>query len=269
MAADGSFETLTLEQRSNILICRLSRPHALNAVDDRMHTELEELFSRLCTDDSIDVVVLGGEGRAFCVGGDLRAMASGELGSLENAPAGGLYTRGALRLIRNLLAVPQPIVASLNGDAMGLGATLAFFCDIVLAADTARISDPHVSVGLVAGDGGAVIWPLLAGPNRAKEYLLTGDRLTAQEAERIGLVNRVHPAEELWAETMALAERLAAGASAAIRWTKLSINKVLWERVVLSLDTSLALEALSTTTKDHREGVSAFLEKRPPKYIGR
>ncbi|MCH7511987.1 MAG: hypothetical protein IIB19_06455, partial [Chloroflexi bacterium] len=131
------------------------------------------------------------------------------------------------------------------------------------------IADTHVRLGLVAGDGGAVIWPLLVGVHRAKQYLLTGDFVSAEEAERIGLVNQVVPAEELMPTARALAERLANGPTWAMRWTKASINKLIRERMNLILDTSLAFEALSTTTEDHREAARAFMEKRDPHYTGR
>ena len=176
--------------------------------------------------------------------------------------------QGARRLIYNLLGVQQPIIAAVNGHAVGLGATVALFCDIVIAADNARIGDPHVSVGLVAGDGGAVIWPLLIGINKAKELLMTGDLLTTAEAERIGLINHVVPADQVMPKSMEMAKRLAGGATQAIRWTKLSVNKVLRERVNLVLETSLGVEFLSMTMDDHAEAVNAFVEKRAPNYKG-
>ncbi len=261
------FESILVERHDRILTCTLNRPQSLNAVDDRLHHELEELFAAIAVDEETDAVVLTGAGRAFCAGGDVKGMARGELSTARQRP-GGLFTRGAVRLIRNLLSVPQPMIASLNGDAIGLGATIALLCDVVLAAEHARIGDPHVKVGLVAGDGGAVIWPLLVGANRAKEYLMTGDLVAASEAERIGLVNHVYPADQLEAATRELAARLANGATAAIRWTKQSVNKALWDRMNLILDTSLVLEGLSAATDDHHEAARAFTERRPPKFTG-
>src|SRR2546428_8890981 len=125
-----------------------------------------------------------------------------------------LPLRGAKRLIQNMLEVEQPLISAVTGDAVGLGATLALFCDIIIAAENARLGDTHIKVGLVAGDGGAVIWPLLVGVAKAKELLFTGDLLEAREAERIGLVNRVVPAGETYDEGLALAQRLVAGAAA-------------------------------------------------------
>jgi enoyl-CoA hydratase len=140
---------------------------------------------------------------------------------------------------------------------------------VIFMADTARLGDPHVRVGLVAGDGGVAIWPLAVGPARAKEYLLTGDPLSASEAERIGLVNRVVPAAELDREAMAFAERLAAGAPLAVRYTKMAVNKLLKDALNVAFDTSTALELVTFQSADHQEALSALREKRPPRFTGR
>lgn len=261
------YQYVQIAQTRRVVVCTLNRPESLNAITPAFHAELEDLFQELAAEEEINAVILTGAGRAFCAGGDVKGMARGEL-SQDERP-GGIFTRGAERLIHNLLSIKQPMIAALNGDAIGLGATLALLCDIVIAAEHARIGDPHVRVGLVAGDGGAVIWPLLVGINRAKEYLLTGSLLSAAEAERIGLINRVVPADRLMAEAQTLAERLAAGPTWAIRWTKQAVNKVLWERVNLIQDMATALEALSAATQDHREAVAAFVERRQPKFTGR
>lgn len=146
---------------------------------------------------------------------------------------------------------------------------MALFCDVIIASEDAKIGDPHVSVGLVAGDGGAVIWPLLCGLAKAKEYLMTGDLMTAAEAERIGLINHVVPQAEVMPKSMELAHRLANGPTLAIRWTKLSCNKRLRDEVNLVLDASLAVETLSMISEDHQEATRAFVEKRTPQYKGK
>ena len=153
----------------------------------------------------------------------------------------------------------------MNGAAAGLGATLALFCDVIYAADDAKISDPHVRIGVTAGDGGAVIWPHLVGMARAKEYLMTGDSVSAVDAERIGLVNHVVPADRLVAEAQAFAQRLARGSRMAIRSTKASVNKTLRQSVNLILDTSLALEKECFTTSYHRDALEAFAQRRSGK----
>jgi enoyl-CoA hydratase len=209
-------------------------------------------------------VLLTGSGRAFSAGGDFDWFEElRELADLEQ------LRRDAKRLIWDLLDVEIPIVAALNGHAVGLGASIALLCDVILMADSATISDPHVRVGLVAGDGGVAIWPLLLGPARAKQYLLTGDALDAAEAERIGLVNRVVPAAELEAEALAFAERLGAGAPLALRYTKLAVNKWIKDVANVAFDTSTALEIVTFGSRDHREALAALRERRPPDFEGR
>jgi len=258
------YETLQIDVKEQVATITLNRPESLNAVNPQMHTELEELFGEISADDGVNAIVLTGAGRAFCAGGDVKGMDQRVREGTRRVPL-----RGAKRLIRNLLEVEQPLIAAVNGDAVGLGATIALFCDIIIAAENARIGDTHVKVGLVAGDGGAVIWPLLVGVAKAKELLFTGDLIPAQEAERIGLINRMVPQGKAYAEALALAKRLAAGPTQAIRWTKLATNKRIKDEVNLVLDASLAVETLSAATEDHKEAARAFVEKRPPRYTGR
>ena len=265
----SSYRTIIVEKANKVATITLNRPDRLNAIGDGMHEELEHVFGQLNDDSEVNAVILTGAGRAFCAGGDISGM-GGDGESKESAPAPAItMSRGPRRLILNMLEVEVPIITAINGAAVGLGATLALFGDVIIASENARIADTHVRLGLVAGDGGAVIWPLLVGVHRAKQYLLTGDFVSAEEAERIGLVNQVVPAEELMPTARALAERLANGPTWAMRWTKASINKLIRERMNLILDTSLAFEALSTTTEDHREAARAFMEKRDPHYTGR
>jgi enoyl-CoA hydratase/carnithine racemase len=257
------YHTLKIDCADQVATVTLNRPEALNAVNEQMHTELETLFAEVAYDDAINAIVLTGAGRAFCAGGDIKGMDSRVREGVRRVPL-----RGAKRLIQHMLEVEQPIIGAINGDAVGLGATVALFCDMIIADERARFGDTHIKVGLVAGDGGAVIWPLLVGVARAKEFLLTGDLITATEAERIGLVNRVVPAGQAYPEGLALAKRLAAGPTRAMRWTKLALNKRLKDEVNLVLDASLAVETLSMATDDHREAARAFVEKRPPRFTG-
>ncbi|MFQ5471661.1 MAG: enoyl-CoA hydratase-related protein, partial [Dehalococcoidia bacterium] len=173
------------------------------------------------------------------------------------------------RLIVNLLEVEQPIVAAVNGDGAGLGATIPLFSDIIVMSETARLADTHVRMGLVAGDGGVVIWPWLVGMARAKEYLLTGEWIDGKEAERIGLVNYAVPQEDVMPRAMEIARKLARGAPMAIRWTKYSVNKILRDHVNLALDTSMFLEGATMGSEDLQEAARAFYEKRQPQFKGR
>jgi enoyl-CoA hydratase len=263
MASYERYRCLSAERRGKVLLVAFNRPEALNTITAELHRELSEIFADVAQDPEAQAVVLTGKGRAFSAGGDLRwfqHMTAEELDALFNE---------ARKIIVDFLEVEQPIIAAVNGPATGLGATLALFSDVIFAADTAKIGDPHVRVGVVAGDGGAIIWPWLVGAARAKEFLMTGDLLSAEEAHRIGLVNHVVRANELLDRALALAQRLADGPTRAIRGTKLSVNKILKETVNLVLDTSLALEKMCFTTSDHREAINAFLEKREPHFTGR
>jgi enoyl-CoA hydratase len=252
----SNYETLAFHKDGAILTVKLNRPQALNAVSERLHSELSRVFAEIAADSTIDAVVLTGEGRAFSAGGDLEWFRH-----ITGPQLDALFVE-ARKIIVDLVDLPQPIIAAVNGVAAGLGATLALFCDVIYAADNAKIADPHVRIGVTAGDGGAAIWPLLLGPARAKEYLMTGDSLTAVEAERIGLINKVLHEAELLPAAQALAQRLASGSRPAIRSTKLSVNKLVRDAVSLVLDTSLALEKECFSTPFHKQAIEAFSNKR-------
>ena len=259
------FTTLRLERKGYVLRVTIAHPTSeLNAVDEALHSDLTRLFAGLRREDEARAVLLTGRGRVFSAGGDFKWFP--KLREPERMEA---LRRDAKQLIWDLLDVEIPIVAAVNGHAMGLGASIALLCDVILMADTATVGDPHVRVGIVAGDGGTAIWPLAVGPARAKEYLLTGDPLSAAEAERIGLVNRVVPAADLDAVAMKMAERLAAGAPLAIRYTKLAVNKLLKDALNVAFDTATAYELVTFHSEDHQEALAAIREKRPPVFKGR
>ncbi len=265
---DYKYETLLVDQDGPVLTITLNRPERLNAVDRVMHRELEEVFGEVAFDGSVSAVVVTGSGRRFCSGGDVRSMDErGQSNVLEQRPTGAV-SQGGRRILNNMLWVEQPIICALNGVAAGLGTTIALFCDIIYASDQSRIGDTHVKAGLVAGDGGAVIWPLLVGVAKAKELLMTGDIIDAAEAERIGLVNKVVPHDLLMESAMELAHRLASGPALAIRGTKHAINKKVWADLNLALDMGLALEERSSRHDDHHEAARSFVEKRTPEYKG-
>jgi len=235
------YRTIRFEKDDKILVATLNRPETLNAVTPEMHGELVEMFSDFDQDASSDVLVLTGAGRGFCSGADLKGgFASGD----PNEMAERTF-RDARRLISSILETDKPMIAAVNGPAAGLGVTLALFCDIVIASERARLGDTHVKVGLVAGDDGAVIWPLLVGVNKAKELLMTGEMLDAQEALRIHLVNHVVPHEDLIPTALEKARRLASGNTFAIRATKRAVNVYLKWMANQVLDLSLSLERLS------------------------
>lgn len=262
MALDN-YSTITFDRAGKVLTVTLNRPDVLNAVNEELHEELSRVFYDLQTDEA-EVIVLTGAGRAFCAGGDIDWMQRG----IDQPETFETTVVEAKKIIFGLLDLEKPVVCRLNGDAVGLGATIALFCDIIIANEDARIGDPHVSVGLVAGDGGAVIWPQLIGYARAKEYLMTGKLVTGREAVGMGLINHAVPRGSLDAETQKMVDRLAGGASKAIRWTKVSVNIGLKQLAHSIMDTSLAYEALSNLSKDHQEAVTAFREKRRPEFTG-
>lgn len=261
----GEYNTLTFSRRGRVLEITMNRPEKLNAVDEAMHAELARVFVDVSNDPECDIAVLTGAGRAFSSGGDIDWMQK-----MIDEPASFEKTaREGKQIVFSLLDCEKPVIAKLNGHATGLGATIALFCDVIFASEKARIGDPHVSVGFVAGDGGAVIWPQLVGYARAKEFLMTGDLLTAADAARIGLINHVVAPEELDERVAQFADRLAAGATKAIRWSKMSANIGLRQLAHAIMDASLAYEAMSNITADHQEAVNAFREKRSPVFTGR
>lgn len=261
----SNYSMMIIQISDRIATVTMNQPEKLNAVDERMHAELARIFIDLNNDPDIDVVVLTGAGRAFSSGGDIDWMQL----MIDEPSRFEKTAREGKQIIFSLLDCEKPIIAKLNGHATGLGATIALFCDVIFASERAKIGDPHVSVGFVAGDGGAVIWPQLIGYARAKEYLMTGDLMTAQDAARIGLINRAVPPEELDATVDAFARRLAGGAVKAIKWTKMSVNIGLKQLAHSIMDTSISYEAQSNRTADHAEAVAAFREGRQPAFVGR
>lgn len=265
MLDPARYRTIAIEkQKSGVAVATLNRPEKLNAVDATMHRELSTLPRDADADPEVKVLVITGAGRAFCAGGDFG-------GGLQLGDPGGMGSmlREAREIVDNLLDCAKPVISAVNGYAMGLGATVALLADIVVAARSAVFADTHVRMGIGAGDGGQVIWPLLMGVNRAKYYLMTGDRLQADEAERLGLVSFVHEDEQLMKEALALAERLAAGPTQAISASKVAVNKYVKLVSNLVLPLSLSLEAATMRSEDAREAGAAFREKREPRFSGR
>ena len=260
-----SYQTILLRRDGKVLHATFNRPDVLNAFDARMDEEVGRLFDDVARDAETNVLVLTGAGRAFSAGGDVEMMQ--KVIDEPHLFLDGL--RNGKRLLYSMLDCPKTIIAKVNGAAMGLGATIALFSDLVFAANHAKIADPHVKVGYTAGDGGAVIWPALLGPARAKQYLLTGDALTGEEAARIGLINQAVPAEELDRVVDEFAHRIANGATLAIQFTKMSVNVTLKQQLVSVIDASFAYEALSGRSQDHQEAVNAFREKRAPRFVGK
>jgi len=263
----GAFESDVISWHlvGDVLVVTIDRPDSdLNAVNGELHADLARCMAALRTAPDVRAIVLTGAGRAFCAGGDFSWFPT-----LRSAEALAELSADARSMILDLLQIESPVVCALNGHAMGLGASIALLCDLIVVADHATIGDPHTRVGLVAGDGGAVIWPLVLGPARAKEALLLGDPVTAEEALRLGLVNRVVPADQVRSTAMELAGRLAAMAPLAVRSTKAAVNHGVLARVAEVFDLAVELELETFLSRDHAEAIDAIVERRDPHYEGR
>ena len=259
-----NYEDIIFERTGGVLAVTLNRPEARNATDERLHKELSRVFADIAQDRETRAVILTGAGTAFCAGGDLKH------GLNMNRDQTDAMVEEGRKIIMDILEVPQPIVAAVNGYAMGLGATLALFCDIVVASEEAVFADTHVVAGYVAGDGGAAIWPWLIGANNAKEFLMTGDRLSAEDARELGLIRHVVPATDLMTEARKKAERLANRPRMAIEGTKMTINRLLRQAVEATLDYGLQKEKeCMLVSEDCVEALSAFSEKRKPVFTGK
>jgi enoyl-CoA hydratase len=259
----SKYECLAVELRGRLLHVTLNNP-PMNSWSRRLHNELSTIFYEIQIDPAVDVILLTGSGKAFSAGGDVPLMQS----RIDDP---SLMTQKNLemkRIVFSLLELEKPIVCRINGDAIGAGATLALLCDITIAVDTARIGDPHVRMGYVTGDGSAFIWPQLVGYARAKEFLLTGNLMSATDAERIGLINYAVPAEELDAKVNGFVDSLINGATKAIRWSKTTINIPLRALAHTTLDAGLAYQTLTNSSADHQEAVHAFAERRRPNFTG-
>lgn len=264
----AKYQCLRIATAGKLATVTLNRPETRNQIDRQFHHELQDVWRDLAEDPDINAILLTGAGKYFSVGGNVKGMTERPGGDVF-AEGEMIEPRSARKIVQNILDCEIPIVCAINGDCIGLAATVALFCDITVCAEDARIADPHVKIGLVAGDGGAVIWPMLVGPNRAKEFLMRGNLINGADAERMGLVNYALPADRVLEKARALAQELADGPTWAIRWTKLAVNKSVKDQVNLIMDASFALEMATFRTEDHREAVRAFAEKRKPRFTGK
>ncbi len=258
----AALKTMTLSVQDRIATLTLNNPEKLNAVGPESHTELTWVFRALADRADVDVVIFTGAGRAFCAGGNLEWMEETAADPRRFLP----IIEEIKHMVLSMLEFPKPLVCRMNGDAVGLGATLAVCCDIIIAAEDARFGDPHVRIGLTAGDGCALILPHLIGHTRAKELLLLGDLISANEAREYGIINHVVPAAELDAKVGQIANKLARGAQQAIRYTKAILNNGLRATAIAQLETAAAYEALTVMTADHNEALKAMREKRKPNF---
>lgn len=246
---------------AGVVLLQMNRPEVLNAADPVLHRELAEVWRVVDEDEQARVAVITGAGRAFSAGGDLEMIAA----MVESQGATVASWQEAVALVESMLSARKPIISAINGVAVGAGLAVGLLADISIAAEGARLGDGHVRLGVAAGDHAVLAWPLLCGLAKAKYHLLTGEQLSGTEAERIGLVSRCVPDEELMDEALGLAARLAAGSASALQWTKRALNGWLKSNLP-SFGESLALEMLGFLGGDAREGLAAIRERRPPDF---
>jgi enoyl-CoA hydratase len=256
------FEHLRFDRPApGVLLITIDRPDVLNAANERLHREFSQVWSVVDRDDSIAVSVITGAGRAFSAGGDLAMV---ETMTTDHGTVVEQWT-DANAVVEEMLASVKPIVSAINGVAVGAGLAVALLADVSVIAESARLSDGHARLGVAAGDHAALIWPLLCGMAKAKYYLMTAEFIDGREAERIGLVTRCVPDEEVLDEALAIAGRLASGSRTAVQWTKRVLNH--WMRSASpAFGESLALEMIGFLGPDAKEGVAAIRDRRPPMF---
>lgn len=252
------YQYILFERRDpHILWMTLNRPEVLNATNTRMHTELVEVWQTVDQDPSVHVAVVTGAGRAFSAGGDYKLVEE----AYQNYDEIARILDEARDLVYNILHCRKPIVSAINGPAVGAGLVVALLADISIAAESARLADGHIRMGVAAGDHAAIVWPLLCGMAKAKYYLMTSEFVSGREAERIGLVSLCVPDDELHDKALEVATTLATGPHHAIQFTKRALNQWLLQAGPI-FDHSLALEMLGFFSADLMAGVQALKSKR-------
>jgi len=260
------FENIVYEKKGNAAWITLNRPKVRNAQDPRTREEFTRALKLGRDDDGVHVMVISGAGNNFSAGGDIADFPQGPVDFMEKI---GLQVKGIRRPIELIRDIPKPIIAMVDGLALGAGMELAMACDIVFASEEARFGQPEIKVGLIPGGGGTQVLPRLVGEKKAKELVFTGDVISAEEALRIGLVNRVVPKEKLREVVEEFVATLLKRSPIILKFAKMAINKSLETSFSAGLAYEIDLCALCFGTEDLKEGAEAFLEKRPPVYKGR
>lgn len=252
------FKSIILEKKEGIAKITFNRPEVLNALNNEIRSEFQAAMSDIQSDDSIKVVILTGAGRSFIAGADIN-----ELKALTMQQA-----RKVVRLGEVIENLEKPVIAAVNGYALGGGCEIAMACDVIVASEYAKFGQPEINLGIIPGGGGTQRLPRVVGMHKAKEMVFTGDIIDAKEAERIGLVNKVVPAGELEATVRAIADKVASKSPVAVKLAKAAMNRGMRTNLETGLAYEKELYSLSHTTKDRAEGIAAFLEKRKPDFKG-
>jgi len=249
---------LLVEKAGAVHVVSINRPEAFNAVDESVHHAFATIWRTLTADDDVRAVVVTGVGKAFSAGGDM--VMFGRL--IEDPVARQFQIHEARTAFLEVIGFPKPLVSAVNGPAVGLGCSLALLSDFMVMGESSFLSDPHVAVGLVAGDGGAAMLPLLIGLMKAKEYVLLGERITAADAEKLNLVTKVVNDDTVLDEALAIGEKLAALPPQALRATKVAMNMHLSRAALGILEYALAEEMISFSTKEFQDRVAAFRKRK-------
>lgn len=254
------------EIKDNIAFITLNRPEAKNAFSPEMINLWRKYLEEAKTDDSVRVIIVSGKGDTFCSGGNIKDMADGKLRSWDMKR---FLWDGVHRIVLALEDLDKPVIAAINGAAMGAGLDMALMCDLRVASEKAKLAESYIVMGLIPGDGGAYFLPRLVGTSKALELLLTGDVLSAEEALKIGIVNRVVPHERLMEEAIKLAKKIADKPPLAVRMMKRAVYQAQTSTLRAHLDYISSQLALLSETEDHIEAAKAFLEKRKPHFTGK
>jgi 2-(1,2-epoxy-1,2-dihydrophenyl)acetyl-CoA isomerase len=259
------YSTLLVECSSTLATITLNRPDVRNALDLTMRQELLAALDEVEAANDVRVLILTGAGGHFCAGGDVKTMRERR----HTAAEGRARVESLNRLVLRLVDFPRPTIAMVDGFAVGAGCNLALGCDLIVASDRARFGEVFAKIGLVPDGGGTWLLSRLVGLSRAKELIFTAGVIEAARAREIGLVNEVVPAADLERATRALGERIAAGPPAVLRMAKHLVNRASTSDLASALDGEAGAQAIAITGEDHQEGLSAFFEKRPPRFTGR
>ncbi|MEM0978618.1 MAG: crotonase/enoyl-CoA hydratase family protein [Pseudomonadota bacterium] len=263
-------EFLLWEQNQSVLTLTMNRPEERNALSSpEIFDAFEDACRRISEDLSIRAVILTGAGTAFCAGGNVKQMFEKQgIAAGSSADIRATYKHGLLRLPKVLWDLEVPVIAAVNGPAIGAGCDLAMMCDIRIASDRARFAASFSKLGIVPADGGAWLLPRIVGPSKAAELIFTGDMIDGEEALDMGLVSRVVDSSDLMAEARDLAERIAKNPPQAVRMSKRLLREAATSTFQAALELSAALQSIAHHTRDHDEAVAAFIEKRQPKFTG-
>ncbi|SFQ95430.1 enoyl-CoA hydratase/isomerase family protein [Desulfoscipio geothermicus] len=259
-----SFENILVFSESGITTITLNRPDAMNSLTFEMIEELHQLLEDISRDDQCKVIILTGSGKAFSAGGDIKAMSEG-----MDAMQGKAYLQKINGIILKIVEIEKIVISAVNGFAVGAGCNLSLASDLIVASNEAIFSEAFLPVGLVPDAGGTYFLPRILGLPKAKELVLTGKKLSAEEAERLGLINQVVPPEDLNKTVMDMAKEIAKGPSRAIGLTKVLMNRSLWMDLRSALEYEAYSQGLCMQTADHKEGLKAFREKRKPIFLGK